>query len=202
MEVKKKMNFGETILSWIKTIYTEPQSSTQVNGHICVRGAIQKKRMNFTKILNGKVRRDQNIINPLCKTKWVILARHWIGFQLARLNHQWKFFGENHLPWPDKDIYANYYGDIKWTTKFIYLWLAQQKELKHATAKCWRFVQGIKAEGIWKGTYTSYAQGVLQDTHFKFLHGVHKTNWFLKKKSLVIDQTQSQNVMCAGKQKR
>ena len=54
----------------------------------------------------------QNIVNPLCKTKWVILARYWIGFQLARINTQWKFLGENHLPKPDKNIYPNYYGDI------------------------------------------------------------------------------------------
>ena len=136
----------------------------------------------------------QNIVNPLCKTKWVILARYWIGFQLARINTQWKFLGENHLPKPDKNIYPNYYGDIlhfakivdiakvKWTTKFIYLWLGQQKEIKHAFAKCWRFVEGVQAEGeIWKGTYTSYAKGAQQDTHFKFLHGAHQTNWYLQK---------------------
>ena len=109
--------------------------------------------------------------------------------------------------------FSRYYGDIlqfattvdmaniKWKTKFIYLWLGQQKELEHVTAKCWRFVQGIQAEGIWRGTYTSYARGVPQDTHFKFLHGVHKTNWYLKN-SLVVDQTQIRNVMRAVKRKR
>ena len=72
-------------------------------------------------------------------------------------------------------------ANIKWTTKFIYLLLGQQKVLKHATAKCWRFIQGIQAEGKWEGTDTLYAQGVPQNTHFKFLHGVHKPNWSLKK---------------------
>ena len=44
------------------------------------------------------------------------------------------------------------------------------------------FVEGVQAEGeIWKGTYTSYAKGAPQDTHFKFLHGTHQTNWYLQK---------------------
>ena len=30
-------------------------------------------------------------------------------------------------------------------------------------------------------TYTSYAKGAPQDTHFKFLHGTHQTNWYLQK---------------------
>ena len=135
----------------------------------------------------------QNIINPLCNTKWVILARYWIGFQLASVNTQWIFLRANNLPKPDKPIFPDYYGDIlqfakiadiakvKWVTKFIYLWLCQQSGLKHADAKCWPHVREVQAEEIWKGTYTSYASGAPQDTHFKFLHGVHKTNWYLKK---------------------
>ena len=40
---------------------------------------------------------------------------------------------------------------------------------RSAFAKCWRFVEGVQAEGeIWKVTYTSYAKGAPQDTHFKF----------------------------------
>ena len=62
MEVKKKMNFGETILSWIKTIYTEPQSSTQVNGHICVRGAIQKKKDEFHQNIKWKSEKGIKIL--------------------------------------------------------------------------------------------------------------------------------------------
>ena len=45
--------------------------------------------------------------------------------------------------------------NIKWITKFIYLWLCQQGGLKHAAAKCWRHVREVQAEEIWKGTYTS-----------------------------------------------
>ena len=53
---------------------------------------------------------------------------------------------------------------------------------RSAFAKCWRFVEGVQAEGeIWKVTYTSYAKVAPQDTHFKFLHGAHQTNWYLQK---------------------
>ena len=121
------------------------------------------------------------------------MARYWIGFQLASVNTQWIFLRANNLPKSDKPIFPDYYGDIlqfakiadiakiKWVTKFIYLWLCQQGGLKHVEAKCWWHVCEFQAEEIWKGTYTSYASGAPQDTHFKFLHGVHKTNWHLKK---------------------
>ena len=112
----------------------------------------------------------------------------------------------------DKSIFPDYYGDIlqftkiadiakiKWVTKFIYLWLCQQGGLKHEEAECWQHVREVQAEEIWKGTYTSYASGAPQDTHFKFLHGVHKTNWYLKK-IMRIEQLQTLSVMPAGREK-
>ena len=93
----------------------------------------------------------QNIVNPNCETKWVILGRYWICFQLAGLKPQWIFLKANKLPKPDGNIFPDYYGDIlnfakiadniKWTTKFIYIWLCQQKGPKHAVAKYWKYVK-------------------------------------------------------------
>ena len=47
----------------------------------------------------------QNIVNPNCETKWVILARYWIGFQLAGLKPQWSFLKANKLPKPDRNFF-------------------------------------------------------------------------------------------------
>ena len=146
----------------------------------------------FTKPGNSRNDFKAKVSSTYSKPKWVILARYWICFPLANASPQWIFLRANNLPKPDKHIFPDYYGDIlqfakiadltdiKWITKFIYLWLCQQGDLKHAAAKCWRHVREVQAEEIWKGTYTSYASGTPRDTHFKFLHGVHKTNWYLK----------------------
>ena len=37
LSVMEKMNFGQNVMSWIKTIYSGTQSSTQINGHESVR---------------------------------------------------------------------------------------------------------------------------------------------------------------------
>ena len=37
LSVMEKMNFGQNVMSWIKTIYNGTQSSTQINGHESVR---------------------------------------------------------------------------------------------------------------------------------------------------------------------
>ena len=39
-----------------------------------------------------RLRSLQYITDLLCTTKWVILVRYWIGFQLVNVNHQWIFY--------------------------------------------------------------------------------------------------------------
>ena len=51
------------------------------------------------------------IVNPECTSKWVFLARYWLGNPLGRLAPEWAFLRGNHLPRPDRPRYPEYYVD-------------------------------------------------------------------------------------------
>ena len=55
-------------------------------------GPYQTRNDIFTKQRALRLRFLQHIVNPLCTTKWVILARYWIGFQFANVSPQWNFY--------------------------------------------------------------------------------------------------------------
>ena len=51
------------------------------------------------------------IVDPECTSKWVFLARYWLGNPLGLLDPAWTFLRGNHLPRPDRARYPEYYVD-------------------------------------------------------------------------------------------
>ena len=137
----------------------------------------------------------KSLINPNEKTKWVHLARYWIGLQLGGINPAWAFLRSNRLPKPDRDIYPEYLADclnflkkaditnLQWTTQHIRSQIQTEKHTELLAEELWRKLgkQGTQWTNAWKGIYSSHAPGKAQDVHYKFMHMALYTNQNLSK---------------------
>ena len=119
------------------------------------------------------------------KAPWIHLARYWLGFQLAPLNPEWQFLRSNSLPKPETNSYMakpKYYvqmleniklidiNQAEWTTPYFYQELTKiAYKTPNACTKKWN-QHDYNPDEIWKPVYISYAQGIHQDIHYKFLH--------------------------------
>ena len=126
-------------------------------------------------------------------TKWIYLARYWVGFPLGGLHPDWTFLRNNRYPKMIRPtgVYPNWYVDclkflqetpdldkLVWTAATIRAEIISRQ--KHIPTAHSGWVSLGKADTdwnkAWKGPYGTYATGFQQDIHFKFLHQALYTN--------------------------
>ena len=142
-----------------------------------------------TKFINKIVDKD-------CESKWVFLARYWIGFPMGKLHPDWAFLRENNLPKLDRPIYPEYYVDclrfyersedvtkIPTTTREIRLQILDRKYIEPLAQRAWLSLgkTDVNWKKAWPCVYRSLATGNQQDIHYKFLHQILYTNKFCSK---------------------
>ena len=133
------------------------------------------------------------VVDKDCESKWVFLARYWIGFPIGRLHPDWGFLRENDLPKLDRPIYPEYYVDclrfyertddvkkIPTTTREIRLEILDRGYIEPLAQRAWVSLgkTDVNWKKAWPCVYRSLATGHQQDIHYKFLHQILFTNKF------------------------
>ena len=141
-------------------------------------------------------------------TLWTQLPRYWIGFQVGALRPEWNFLRDNDRPHVQNSNteahqrntnIPRYYEDLvtslveldlsklpktdgatPWTSQNFYTqFMAKNEHSPKAFTDFWS-VHHVDPAKMWLHIYSSYALGVHQDIHFRFLHRILPTNAFMR----------------------
>ena len=139
----------------------------------------------------------KNILDHTNLNSSLQLPRYWIGFDLATLNPLLRNFPCLGATATQNSKFSHYVKildvfktfDIPalpapkfWTTRMFYGKLIEKDEhFPTAYTRYWnRPALGVNPETMWKQVHISYAHGKYQDIHYRFLHRILPTNFYMK----------------------
>ncbi len=159
-------------------------------------GLALKSPQMMQKALQLKFMRD--ILNEQNRSSWLQFPRYWIGLRLSAQNPTWHFLGQyprlNTITTPHKSnpVYDQllqsfrtfHFDDLPgmkdWTTRMFYSKLLQKEEhYPYSFTNFWS-VHRVNPDRMWRHVHSSYALGIYQDVHFKFLHRILPSNAYMQ----------------------
>ena len=157
--------------------------------------ALKSPRM-MQKALQLKFMKD--ILTVGNRSSWLQFPRYWIGLRLSAQDPRWNFLGQyprlNTITTPHKsnpvyDLLLESFRafqladlpDMKdWTTSMFYFKFLEREEHQPYSYISFWSEHRVDPVRMWKHVHVSYALGVHQDVHFKFLHRVLPSNAYMK----------------------